>query len=158
MRTWAKVTLGTVAAVAAWETGWWLRRRINRTTVYNKALARSRALGRPLVVVGAPDRGATGGYPCGDITVDIGPSTCPRAIQADITKPLPFEDGSVVVFVSCVLEYVADLPAALRELCRATGGEVFITRVEPWTIASFCYPGARNRLASAQVLTPCAGG
>lgn len=157
MRRAPKIALAAVGVVGAWELGWWARRLINRRMVFSRAQKRARELGRQLVVVGAPDLGATGGYGCGDVTVDIRPSTaCPNTVQADITKTLPFADASVVVYVSCVLEYVLDLPAALHELCRVSGGELFIVRVEPWTIASRLYPGARNRLSSALVRQPCA--
>ncbi len=150
-----KYSLIAGGLVAAWEVGWWGRRFINRRLTFSRAAARARELGRPLVVVGAPDLGPTSGYPCGDVTLDIRESACPNSLRTDITKTIPFEDASCVVFVSCVLEYVLDLPAAIRELCRVSGGELFIVRVEPWTIASRFYPGARNRLPSALVRSPC---
>lgn len=106
-------------------------------------------LGRPLVVIGAPDAGATSGYGCGDITVDLQPSTCPRSIQADITKTLPFGDNSVVVFASCVLEYVSDVDATIREIQRVSGGYAYFVGVEPWTLAAKLYPGARRTLPEA---------
>lgn len=101
------------------------------------------------MVIGAPDGGVTSGYGCGDITVDLAPSTCPRHIRADITRPLPFHDNSVVVFVSCVLEYVNDYPRAYLELRRIAGPELFICRVEPWTATAYLYPGAQRTLPSS---------
>lgn len=92
----------------------------------------------------------TAGYGCGDFTVDLAPSRCPNSIQADITKKLPFNDDSVVVVVMCVLEYVSDANAALRELMRISGGNLFVVRVEPWTLTSLLYPGAKRTL-------PCEG-
>ena len=135
-----------VTAIAAWEAFWWFRRRLRRGTMFREARARATYLGRPLVVVGAPDRGPTAGYPCGDYTVDIQTSSCPKFVQADITKRLPFPNDSVVVFVSCVLEYVSDLPAAMRELARVSGGELYVVRVEPWTLTAYWYPGTKRRL------------
>jgi hypothetical protein len=133
-----------LGAVAAWEGAWWLRRRARRATVYQQALASARQLGRQLVVIGAPDGGVTSGYGCGDVTVDIaGSPSCPRAIKADVTKPLPFADDSVVVFVSCVLEYVHDVYAAIAEIRRISGGHAFFVGVEPWTLTSALYPGAK---------------
>jgi SAM-dependent methyltransferase len=113
--------------------------------VYAAAHALARSLGRQLVVVGAPDAATTAGYPCGDVTVDLAKTSCPVAVRADITKPLPFADDSVVVFVSCVLEYVDDENAAWAELNRISGGRVFVVRVEPWTLTAFLYPGAKRR-------------
>lgn len=134
-------------ALLAWEGAWWMRRRARRTSVFERARAEARAIGRPLVVIGAPDRGATAGYPCGDITIDIGPSACPRSLTLDITRPLPIADDSVVVFCSCVLEYVADVGAALVEIARVSGGHAYFVGVEPWTLTALLYPGARRTMA-----------
>jgi hypothetical protein len=147
--------LGT--ATAAWEAGWWLHRRRQRSAVYRSALETAQALGRPLVVVGAPDRGATAGYGCGDISVDIEDSMCPAHLRADITKRLPFADDSAVVFVSCVLEYVDDYRAALSELERVAGKWLYLVRVEPWTLAAYLYPGAKRTLRSNRCPTLHAG-
>lgn len=138
--------VGPILAVgAAWELGWWWRRRSLRAKTFELAAAEAKRLGRPLVVVGAPDGGVTAGYGCGDVTVDIVRSdSCPNPLVADVTKPLPFADNSVVVFVSCVLEYVDNADAAINELCRVSGGHFFVVRVEPWTLTSIFYPGARR--------------
>jgi len=68
---------------------------------------------------------------------------------ADITKgPIPdVADNSAVVFVSCVLEYVTDIKAALREISRIAGSadNVFVVTVQPWTLTARLYPGARWR-------------
>lgn len=117
------VALGIVGVAGLWEGAWWFRRRHRRVTVFAQAQARALKLGRTLVVVGSPDGGVTSGYGCGDVTVDVNGSTqCPRTLKADVTKKLPFDNNSVVVFVSCVLEYVADVNAAACELLRVSGG------------------------------------
>lgn len=139
-----------LAGVAAWELGWWAKRRYNRSALYEQALACARRSGKPLVVVGAPDGGVTAGYGCGDITIDLFKSpSCPNSIAADITKGIPLPDNSAVVFVSCVLEYVDDYEAALRELVRVSGGNLYVVRVEPWTLTSFLYPHAQRTLPAA---------
>lgn len=138
-----------VGAMGAWEAGWWAYRRGKRSAVYGQAADAARVLGRPLMVIGAPDSGPTCGYGCGDVTVDLAPSTCPLAIQADITQQtLPFGDNSVVCFVSCVLEYVSDAHAALREITRVSGGYAYFVGVEPWTLAGQVFPGAKRTLPS----------
>ena len=134
----------------AWEFAWLFRRRARRSALFAQARERATLLGKPLVVVGAPDGGVTSGYGCGDYTIDIAPSTCPNSLQLDITKRLPFGDNSVVVFVSCVLEYVDDADAALDELRRIAGPNLYVVRVEPWTLTSVLYPGAKRTL-------PCDG-
>jgi len=138
----------TAGAVTVWDFAWWLRRRARRAEVYKEARARADALQRPLVVIGAPDGGVTGGYECGDTTVDLAVSSCPHAIRADVTKPLPFADNSTVVFVSCVLEYVNDANAALNEIMRISGGEAYFVGVEPWCLTAYLYPGAKRTLPS----------
>lgn len=125
-----------VGALALWELFWWGRRVLLRNSAFAAARARADALRRPLVVVGAPDSGPTRGPGCGDVTIDIADSSCPNFLRADITKPLPFASNSVVVFVSCTLEYVDDYPAALAEIQRISGGEFYVTRVEPWTLVA----------------------
>jgi len=141
MKTWTKVAL----ALAAWEGAWWLRRDHRRVKLYGEARALATRLGLPLVVVGAPDRGSTASPGAGDLVIDIGPSSVPNFLQADITKRLPLPDNSVVVYVSCVLEYVSDYAAAVQELKRISGGRLFVVGVEPWTLAAYLYPG-RKRL------------
>lgn len=142
MRTWQKLALG----VAAWEGGWWVARNAKRTRMYQEAQAWALQLGKPLVVVGAPDLGATPGPGCGDLVIDIAPSKCPNSIQADICKGIPLADNSSVVFVCCVLEYVENEAAAMKELLRVSGGNLFICRVEPWTLTAYLYPGAKRTL------------
>jgi hypothetical protein len=112
--------------------------------MFQLARARAATLSRPLVVVGAPDGGVTAGYGCGDITVDLAPSSCPGSVRWDITKTWPIADNSVVVFCSCVLEYVSNPDVAVAEMKRVSGGEMFIVGVEPWTLTAFMYPGAKN--------------
>jgi SAM-dependent methyltransferase len=136
-----------LSGVATWEAGWWLRRRVRRQEQYQVALQAARSLNRPLVVIGAPDGGMTSGYGCGDVTVDLQKSSmCPVAIQADVTKTLPFADSSAVVVVMCVLEYVDDANAALAEIYRVSGGYAYFVGVEPWTLTAYLYPGAKRTL------------
>lgn len=138
-KTWA-------LALAAWEGGWWLRRNAKRKSVFAEAAADAKASGRKFIVVGAPDMGATMGPGCGDVTIDIGTSSCSNFLQADITKPLPFADDSATIFVSCVLEYVDDYEAAMKELRRVAGNHLFAVYVEPWTLTAYLYPGTKRQL------------
>ena len=77
-------------------------------------------------------------------------SSCPlcRVVQvADLAAgPVPgVADDTAVVFVSCVLEYIADATAAVRELRRMAGSpeNLFTVSVQPWTLTASLYPGAR---------------
>ena len=141
------IVLAAALKVLSWETAWWGRRRLRRAHVYAQALECAHALGRPLVVIGAPDGGATSGYGCGDLTIDLnGSAVCPNVMKVDITKSIPIANDSAVIFCSCVLEYVSDCDAALREIQRVSGGHAFFVGVEPWTLTAFLYPGAKRRL------------
>ena len=141
-----------IIGAALWEAAWWARRRSKRETLYAEALQEARRLGRPLVVIGAPDRGATRGPGCGDLTVDVQESSCPVTVQHDITLGFPWPDDSVVVFVSCVLEYVAgDFDAVMRELIRVSGGRLYVVRVEPWTATAYLYPGTKRVVTTASL-------
>jgi hypothetical protein len=126
----------------------WTARKIRRLEYTARARARARALARPLVTVGAPTAGFTGGYPCGDLCVDLQGCRACGAPPRDLTKRygIPVADASVVVFVSYVLEYVDDLEAAWDEIVRAAGSPdaIFVAHVQPWSrLTSLFYPGAR---------------
>ena len=140
-------------AAGSWEGYWWARRLDDRKTLYDRALSHARYLGVPLIVVGAPDRGATAGPGCGDLVIDIEPSQSPNFLQADITKPLPIPSNAAVVFVSCVLEYVGDFDAAWHELQRIAPGRVYVCRVAPWTLSAYLYPGAK-RVVDGRICDP----
>lgn len=149
MNTAAAIVLG---CVAIYESAVAMERHRRRTTVYEQAMARAQALGRPLIVVGDPDAGChttfKRAYDCGDVCVDLaGCAACPVDVAADITKPLPFEPDSAVIYVSCVLEYVDDAPAAVRELVRVAGTQenLFIVDVDPDSLTALLYPGANWR-------------
>ena len=147
----ARFALGYAALV---EGGAALIRFRERSVAFASAMERAIALNRRLVVIGDPDAGfhtrLARAYGCGDICVDLnGCPKCPMTVIADITKgPIPeLAPDSAVVFVSCVLEYVGDLDAALREIARIAGSpdNVFVVNVQPWTLTARLYPGARWR-------------
>ena len=113
---------GKALAEGAFALARWQARR----ETYDLAARRAAALHRPLVVIGDPDAGASTrllrAYDCGEVCVDAkGCPMCPVMKVADITAgPIPgIPSNSAVVFVSCVLEYVGDLPAALTADMRA---------------------------------------
>jgi hypothetical protein len=150
----ARFALGYAALV---EGGAALIRFRERSVAFTSAMERAIALDRRLVVIGDPDAGFhtrfMRAYGCGDVCVDLnGCPSCPMTVVADITKgAVPgVADDSAVVFVSCVLEYVVDLEAALQEISRMAGSadNAFIVTVQPWTLTARLYPHARWRLSS----------
>ena len=143
--------IGPLALACLWELAWWKRRWIARRDIYAQARAHARRVGKPLLVIGAPDGGPTDSPGAdADLIVDINPSRFPQAIRCDITKGIPVPNDSVVVYVSCVLEYVDDLDRALRELKRVGGDRVYVVRVEPWSLVAYLYPNAQHVLDMRQ--------
>jgi hypothetical protein len=145
----ARLALGSALLV---EGGMALRRFEQRRRAFAAAARRASELGRPLIVVGDPDAGAhtrlVRAYDCGDLCIDLhGCPKCQVMQAADLTAgPVPgVADDSAVVYVSCVLEYVSNLEAALRELNRMAGSphNLFLVFVDPWSLTAALYPGAQ---------------
>lgn len=131
-------------------------RRQQRRDVYNAAVARANATQKSLVVVGSPDGSLTHtlvgrDYDCGELCIDErGCPKCSVQAVAALSQVLPtLPDNSAVIFVSDKLEYVDDMPSVLRELQRVSGGDLFVSRVAPWTLTAFLAPGARRRVFKA---------
>lgn len=144
---------GTMAllAVVGLEVGAAMLRHRRRSVVFDQAQARATALGRPLIVIGDPDAGVhtalVRAYGCGDVCIDLHEAPgCPNALALDLdVQPLPFADDSVVVYVSCTLEYLQHPVAAWGECLRVAGGpqNAFCVTVDPWCMTALFYPGAR---------------
>ncbi len=130
------------------------RRRWQRQRGYKLAEARARETGKPFVVVGAPRAGwATGlipTYGCGDLCIDLDGCASYAVSEARNVEDLSdFADDSAVLFVSCVLEYVNDIDAAVHEVERVAGRDLFVVSVPPWTTAHVVYPGGQRRILAA---------
>lgn len=131
-------------------------RRANRRALFAAAKERSRLTGKPLIVVGSPTGGIVNrlvgrDYGCGSVCVDlVGCPTCKTAVEAPLETFLPKRgDNSAVIFVSAVLEYVDEVAPVIAELQRVSGGDLFVVTVEPWTLTSLFYPGAKRQFHSA---------
>ncbi|MGB1014101.1 MAG: hypothetical protein ACPG4T_08215 [Nannocystaceae bacterium] len=144
---------GILLAGAVAEASMSAARNERRRATFEAAVKRSVATGRKLVVVGDPRAGLhtrfLPAYDCGELCVDLaGCPLCPESVAADITQPLDLPDDSAVVFVSCVLEYVSDVKAALNNLERVAGSpdNLFTVFVDPLSVTAFLYPGASQRV------------
>lgn len=143
--------LGVEAVDALVVRRWWRRR------TYAAALKKAAELGKPLLVVGRPQAGYINNvvgpdYGCGDVCTDIvGCSPCPREMRGPLEEVLPrLSSASYVIYVSCTLEYVDDLPRCVRELERvAVPGGLFVVRVAPGSSTFWLWPGAKWVLSSA---------
>jgi hypothetical protein len=143
--------------VLAWE---WLQvaviRQNRRSLIWAQANERKNQTNKKLIVIGDPDADnfafdglrdmlqggdwRTYAYGYGDVCIDI--NGCPqvadkpgRSIKADLKDVLPtLATNSAVIFISCVLEYVDDLPTIAAELERISGGDLFIVNMEPHSL------------------------
>lgn len=109
-----------------------------RKVAFALAEARAKETGKKLLVIGDPhaDNYAFGvDYGCGDVCMDINDcSKCPNGVAYDINGGFSgTANNSLVVFISCTLEYVADAHAVYGELVRISGGDVFVVTLEPYS-------------------------
>lgn len=132
-------------------------RRRNRRRYFQMAAQRAEELGVPLLVVGDPDTGFVTqffgrDYECGNVCTDLtGCPSCPTGIVGPLEQVLPqLPSQSHVIYVSCTLEYVTDLPAVIQQLERVSvPGGLFVVRVEHPHSTWILYPGAKWILHSA---------
>lgn len=131
----------------------WNARRPLRKAYYDLALARARAVGKPLLVVGDPDGGLThGDYGYGDLCIDMtGCPNAPRGMRVDLCEGIPLPTDSHVVFVCYVLEVCPDVHKAFAEVARVAGKpeDLFVLALHPSEIAAYSYPGTKWLIHSA---------
>lgn len=125
-------------------------RKWKRRYYYKLAQERAKSLNKKLLVVGDPLNGlaskTTGSdYGWGDVCIDL--NGCPGSPEnvkiikgrlEDILPTLNLDD--YVIFISCVLEYVDDLPKIIQELNKVDYRNIFIVNVEKWTFTAYLYP------------------
>ena len=135
-----KVLAKAGLAVLGWETFWWLWQKAERHAVFAKARKAADAAGKPLLVIGEPD----GEYPCGDVTVDIRPtSVCPVYVRTSIEDLSAFKDKTFgAVFVSFLVSYTCAPWKAFSELERVAD-VVMVVEPKPWRLTSYLIPGRR---------------
>ena len=113
-----------------------LFRSNRRKSTFKKAIEKKNETGKQLLVVGSPNNGGWSSiigseYGCGDICTDIiGCSTCDKSIKGDLLDVLKsISNNSVVIFESCVLEYVSNLEEIKLEMKRVSGNDIFNVRI-----------------------------
>lgn len=149
---WWTITKWTLIGIGAREVYLALGpRRQRRRDRFNEAQHRAAQTGKQLIVVGDPDGGVVNrfigrDYDCGTLCIDkVGCLNCDNYVTGRLEDVLPtMETNSAVIYVSAVLEYVDDIDQVLAELQRVSGGDMFVVTVEPWTLTSVFYPGARR--------------
>jgi len=149
----------TGLALATWEIYLaFVVQRQNRRDTFTAALNRQSASGKPLLVLGDPDKWVNRvmgrDYDCGNYCVDpSGCLGCDEFTPNEFADYLPsLGDNSVVVYVGRGLDQVRDLPAVLEQLYRVSGGDVFISNAG--NIPSLVRLFGRWRLLKAPPLDP----
>jgi len=132
-------------------------RRQKRRDLFNQALDAAKNKRKKLIVVGDPDgywvsRFTGRDFDCGDLCVD--PKACPKcSAQAvgDVAQVLSqFAGNDAVIFVNTgVLEREKDITTALAQLKRVSGGDLFISTLEPYLPSAFLWPNKRRVITAA---------
>jgi hypothetical protein len=131
-------------------------RRQKRRDTFNAALYRSQQTGKPIWVVGDPDGTITSrflgrDYDCGALCIDPkGCLSCANYVTGRLEDELAkLPTGGAVVYVNTgVLESVEDMPRAVAELKRVSGGDLFVATVHPYTLTAYLWPGHKRRIFS----------
>lgn len=154
MKWWGWALLGTAGVVVGREAWHELALHRRRGVLYAQALERARALGKPLLVIGAPTAGVVTrflmpSYGCGSVLLDTIP--CPDC-ELQICGPLldalrTMDDGQFVVFVGHGLEDAPNLVDLAVELDRVSGGHLFIAHRHHATLVALL--ADRNRIRTA---------
>lgn len=136
-----------------------------RYKIYKLAEEKSKLENKPLLVVGDPHNGHGSKffnsfmdtYKCGDITIDLTGAPLCNGIKTDILSYLKEQQSnSLVIFISCVLEYVDDIDLVIDEIYRVAGdsSNIFIVTVNKWALASLFYMDSTTPLTKRLINAP----
>lgn len=136
-----------IAPIVIYESFLSFERMYNHVQYYKLALARSKLLNKPLMVIGEPSAGYSNKifgpmYGCGDILLDIKIESQCNSNEGDIQETLPtYGDNSHIIFISYTLEYVDDLESLIPHILRVSGGweNVIVIHAKPWSIWTQLY-------------------
>jgi len=122
-------------------------RKIKRRVMYKRALERAKKTNKKLLVIGDPYNGlaskTTGcDYGCGDLCMDLtGCPDCPKSIKGRLEDNIKdININEYVVYISCVLEYVDDLPLINSYLDKMDQNDLFVVNVEWYSLMAWFYP------------------
>lgn len=132
-----------------------------RKIIFDLAKQKAKETCKPLLVLGNPHADnysfSKADYGCGDMCVDL--TGCPLCInytKEKLENYLPkLADNSYVVFASCILEYVDNLPEIKKQLERISGGDLFIVNIEPNSLKTKFFPNLGYVFKRKYVLKNC---
>jgi len=124
-----------------------IKRKMNRRYLYKKAQKRAREQNKKLLVIGDPYNGlasiTTGiDYDCGDLCIDVtGCELCKNKLKSRLEDAIQTINlNEYVMYISCVLEYVDDLPLILNYLNKIDKNDRYIVTVEWYSLSAYLYP------------------
>ena len=135
-----------IVTILAYEFIVTLYRKRNRTSLFKEAQNRANETNKKLLVIGDPDNGfasiASGAdYGCGDLCIDLtGCPKCPKSIKTkleDIISKINLNE--YVIYISCVLEQVDDLPKILSYLNKVDPKDLYVVMVGWYSLTSYFY-------------------
>ena len=122
-------------------------RKIKRKVYYKKAVKRAKETNKKLLVIGDPYNGiasiTTGlDYNCGNLCIDLtGCPKCDNAIKGRLEDIIPTLNlNEYVIYISCVLEYLDNLPLVMSYLNKVNKNDLFIVNVEWYSLMAYFYP------------------
>ena len=122
-------------------------RKIKRKVYYKKAVKRAKETNKKLLVIGDPYNGiasiTTGlDYNCGNLCIDLtGCPKCDNAIKGRLEDIIPTLNlNEYIIYISCVLEYLDDLPLVMSYLNKINKNDLFIVNVEWYSLMAYFYP------------------
>ena len=131
-------------------------RRQRKRDIFNLAQYQANQTHKDLVVIGDPDGGLVNrfigrDYDCGKLCIDAtGCLQCTNHAQGRLEDILPtMPSNSAVIYVNGQLERVEDIDKVLTELQRVSGGDLYVVRIDPWTLTSLFWPNSRRQLFEA---------
>jgi len=136
-----------IIIIIIYETTIMCKRKLNRRKLFKKAKKRANLTNKQLLVIGDPYNGvasiSTGSdYNCGDLCIDLtGCPKCTNSIEAKLEDIISEIDlNEYVIYISCVLEYVDELPKILSYLNKVNKKNIFIVTVEWYSLNAYFYP------------------
>jgi hypothetical protein len=135
-----------IAAILTYEFIVTLIRKRNRSNLFKAAQNRANKTKKKLLVIGDPNNGfasiASGAdYGCGDLCIDLtGCPKCPNSLKTKLEDVISkINLNEYVIYISCVLEQVDDLPKILSYLNKVNPKDLYVVTVGWYSLTSYFY-------------------
>ena len=119
---------------------------MNRSRLFEEAQNRANETNKKLLVIGDPNNGvasiASGAdYGCGDLCIDLtGCPKCPKSMKTKLEDVISkIDSNEYVIYISCVLEQVDDLPKILSYLNKVDPKDLYVVTVGWYSLTSYFY-------------------